>query len=116
MLGSLICNLLIYTFQVDATSDQESNKASALSGSEHLITESSSASSSPMVCDNPSPSSSAEVNQSTVTPGSVATVTNTIGTLEKKRVQRPMPIAAPRTTLLHKVENQGEYAINKAFS
>ncbi|KAJ1527681.1 hypothetical protein ONE63_007640 [Megalurothrips usitatus] len=85
--------------------DQEVNKTTAPIGFEHFTVDSSNSTSIPSstVCDNQSGGLNDE--QSNSTPG------NNFGTLERKRPQRPTPVAAPRTTLIHKNESHGKLFI-----
>lgn len=90
------------------TSDQETFKTPVHIGFEHFAVDPSNSTSFPAstVCDNPC-GNDGEGKQSTSIACSATTPNNIYGTLEKKRPQRPTPVAAPRTTLLHKGDNQG---------
>ncbi|XP_034247836.1 rho GTPase-activating protein 44-like isoform X2 [Thrips palmi] len=96
------------TVGMDAVVDKDSHKIAAPIGFEHFATESSNSPSvsSTSVCDNQSGSISNYGDDKPSSAGTAANSDSTFGTLERKKLQRPTPVAAPRTTLLHKSENQ----------
>lgn len=98
---------------MDSLSDKDSNKILAPIGFEHIAMESSNSSSvsSTSVCDNQSGSISSDGDEKQSSGSTPAPSNNIFGTLEKKKVLRSTPVAAPRTTLLNKSENQSKILI-----